>query len=181
MASGRADYVQEWLDAESLTSIAPDEGFGYTTAEVDPDQNDYSDGLATRLYLLSREGLQRLCRRNKESSPLESPLSRPKEELGKLYLWGEAFENGKLDKALELSEDLRDTVLDLLCAIGGIIVRGQHIVTIETIYMCYISWLAPEIIDDLRLMLFCSVIAILNANGRVRGDPKADPGSRTSN
>lgn len=180
MASGRADYTQEWLNAEPLTPIAPDEEFGYTAAEVDPDQNDYNQGLATRLYLLSREGLQRLCWRNKACSPPKSSVSTLKEELGKLYLWGEAFENGKLDKALELSEDLRDTVLELLCAIGDVITRGQHFVNIEMIHICYSSWLALEI-DDLRLMMVCSVIAIPNVNGRVRGDPKANSRPRTSN
>lgn len=179
MASGRADYTQEWLNAEPLTPIAPDEEFGYTAAEVDPDHSDYNQGLATRLYLLSREGLQRLCRQIKDSSPLKLSLSTLKEELGKLYLWGEAFENGKLDKALELSEDLRDIVLELLCAIGDTITRGRHLVNIETIHMCYSSWLALEI-DDLRLMVVYSVIAIPNVNARVRGDPKADSRSHTS-
>ena len=173
MASGRADYTQEWLNAEPLTPIASDEELGYTAPDVDPDHNDYNQGLATRLYLLSREGLQRLCRRNTGSSLLESSLSTLKEELGKLYLWGEAFENGKLDEALEHSENLRDTVLELLCAIGDIIIRGQHPVNVEAIHTCYRLWLALEI-GDLLLMMVCSVIAISNVNGRVRSNPKAD-------
>ena len=46
------------------------------------------------------------------------------EELEKLYLWGESFENGDLDRALEQSEDLRDIVLELLSAIGDTIIQS---------------------------------------------------------
>ena len=126
MASGRADYIQEWLDAESSTPIALDEEFGFTAADVEPDHQEYNQGLATRLYQLSRQGLQQLCRQEGYIPPLNSLQSALREELGRLYLWGEAFENGKLDKALEQSEDLRDTVLEFLCAIGDSIIRGKH-------------------------------------------------------
>ena len=126
MASSRADYIQAWLDSGPLAPNAPDEDLGFTAADVEPDHNECNQGLATRLYQLSRDGLQQLCRQNRTAPRLKSTLSALREELGKLYLWGEAFENGKLDKALELSDDLRDTVLEFLCAIGDSIIRGKH-------------------------------------------------------
>ena len=126
MANGRADYIQEWLDAENSTPIALDEEFGFTPADVDPDHQEYDQGLATRLYQLGRQGLQQLCRQEGYIPRLNSSQSALREELGRLYLWGEAFENGKLDKALEQSEDLRDTVLEFLCAIGDSIIRGKR-------------------------------------------------------
>ena len=125
MTSGRADYIQEWLDAESSTPIALDEEFGFTAADVEPDHDKYNQGLATRLYQLGRQGLQQLCRQNKNIPRLDSSQSALREELGRLYLWGEAFENRHLDKALEQSEDLRDTVLEFLCAIGDSVTRGK--------------------------------------------------------
>ena len=126
MASGRADYTQKWLNAKDLTPIAVDDESGCTAADVEPDHNEHNQGLATRLYQLSRQGLQQLCRQEEYIPRLNLSQSALKEELGRLYLWGEAFENGKLDKALEQSEDLRDTVLEFLCAIGDIIVRGKR-------------------------------------------------------
>ena len=112
MASSRTDYTQEWLNAESTTKIAPNKESGH----IEPDE-----GLATRLYLLSREGLQRLCRRRESNSWQSSWLA----TLGKLHLWGESLENGRFDKALDQSEDLRVTVLELLCGIGNMVMRGK--------------------------------------------------------
>ena len=126
MTSRRADYIQEWLDAASSTPVTLDEKFEFTAADVEPDQDEYSQGLATRLYQLGRQGLQQLCRRKEKIPRLNLSQSALREELGRLYLWGEAFENGKLEKALEQSEDLRDTVLDFLCAIGDSIIRGKR-------------------------------------------------------
>ena len=137
MTSGRADYIQEGLDAESSTPIALDEDFGFTAADVESDHDNYNQGLATRLYRLGRQGLQNLCRQKKNIPQLDSSQSALREELGKLYLWGEAFENGDLDKALEQSEDLRNTVLEFLCAIGYSIIRGkrcENTVTNDTRY-----------------------------------------------
>ena len=109
MVSGWADYTQEWLNAECLTADIKDEEFKFTLADVESNHNEYDQGLATRLYLLSRESLRQICRQNRSIPRLKSSLSALKEELGRLYLWGEAFENGNLDKVLEQSEDLRDT------------------------------------------------------------------------
>ena len=137
MTSGRADYIQEWLDAESSTPIALDEDFGFTAANIESDHDNHNQGLATRLYRLGRQGLQNLCRQKRNIPQLDSSQSALREELGKLYLWGEAFENGDLDKALEQSEDLRNTVLEFLCAIGDSIIRGERLgntVTNDTRY-----------------------------------------------
>ena len=41
-----------------------------------------------------------------------------KEALGRLYLWGRDFQNGGLASISAQSDDLRDTILDLLASIG---------------------------------------------------------------
>ena len=48
-----------------------------------------------------------------------------KEELDKLYMWGESFGPGELDKALNESEELRDNVLDLLVNLGELVICGK--------------------------------------------------------
>lgn len=140
MTSGRADYIEEWLDAGSSTPIAFDEEFEFTAADVEPDHDKYNQGLATRLYRLGRHGLQQLCRQKKTTPGLDRSQSALREELGKLYLWGEAFENGNLDKALEQSEDLRDTVLEFLCAIGDSIIQGKRFENTATNVTRYSSY-----------------------------------------
>lgn len=46
------------------------------------------------------------------------------EGLEKLYLWGEGFQNGTLDAALEQSDELREDVLKLFCRIGRILTHS---------------------------------------------------------
>ncbi len=50
-----------------------------------------------------------------------------KDELEKLFLWGEAFKDGKLDRALEMDDESRISVLQLLIDIGEVIVNGMSI------------------------------------------------------
>lgn len=47
------------------------------------------------------------------------------EGLGKFYLWGESFQEGTLDNALEQSEELREDVLKLICRIANILTRSK--------------------------------------------------------
>ena len=47
-----------------------------------------------------------------------------KDELGKLYLWGQAFGDDKLDRALEYSDEVRGNVLESLGDIGRLLLRG---------------------------------------------------------
>ena len=56
------------------------------------------------------------------------------EDYHKLYLWGEVFDTGELDKALEQSDDLRDSVVDLLGTIGHLLLRG------ESLNCCFDNW-----------------------------------------
>ena len=41
-----------------------------------------------------------------------------KDQLAKFFLWGDGFSDGRLDKALDQSDELRNTVLELLCDLG---------------------------------------------------------------
>ena len=48
-----------------------------------------------------------------------------KEELQEFFLWGESFGDGRLDKALQQSDDSREIVMELLCDVGYILTCGK--------------------------------------------------------
>lgn len=48
-----------------------------------------------------------------------------REDVGRLFLWGESFRNGKLDMVLSQSEELRDTVLEFITAIGLLVTESE--------------------------------------------------------
>ena len=48
-----------------------------------------------------------------------------KRELGRLYLWGEDFQDGKLQNILRHSTDLKNTVLRLLVALSRALMRSS--------------------------------------------------------
>ena len=114
-ANGQRDRTQEWLDGRS--SSAFDKTLKH---DDDEDQN-----FAARLYSLCLHLLLSLCQREQNIPSKRQKVSNLKEELGKLYLWGEAFRSGKLDRALEYSDDVRANVLDSLGDIGKILLRGM--------------------------------------------------------
>ena len=108
--------MQQWLNDATYASNLPDE----TLIFDGPEQ-----GLATRLHLLCLDLLRCMYKRERNSTPPRSQAATLKRELGRLYLWGESFEPGHLDRVLEQSDGLRDTILGLLCAIGELLIRGK--------------------------------------------------------
>ena len=116
-ANGQRDRTQEWLDGHLYSSP----GFNETLNTNDDEDQDF----ATRLYSLCLSLLLLLCQREQNIPSKRSKVANLKEELGKLYLWGEAFRSRKLDRALEYSNDVRGNVLDSLGDIGKILLRGM--------------------------------------------------------
>ena len=116
---GRQFMLQQWLDTNEPISA----DFARTCAGER--SIDREEGFASRFYSTCLRGFQKLCRQEQK---VYAPGSRSyllKEELGKLYLWGESFGPGELDKALGESEELRDNVLDLLANFGELVIRGK--------------------------------------------------------
>lgn len=87
---------------------------------------DREEGFASQFYSTCLRGLQQLCRQEQEGYAPRARSHLLKEELGKLYLWGESFSPGELDKALDEYEEIRDNVLDLLVNLGELIIRGKN-------------------------------------------------------
>ena len=115
-AVGQKNWTLEWLNARSYKSSGPEGG-------LVNGENDL--GLAARLYSLCLRVLRQICRQEQYNSSSRNSISKPKEELGKLYLWGQAFRDGKLDRALEYSDEVRGNVLELLGHIGRLLLRGK--------------------------------------------------------
>lgn len=114
--SRRSRRTKEWLESSSSNLLTIDAQSAYGKDE---------EGLAAQLYSLCRRVLRDLC-----SQKQDLPSTRPhslllREELTKLYLWGQSFGPGELDIALEHSDDARYIVLDALGEIGRSLLRGK--------------------------------------------------------
>ena len=110
----RKEFMQQWLDSNESTSV-DFAGTGAGERGIDRE-----DGFASRFYCTCLRDFQRLCHYAHGSRSFLL-----KEELDKLYMWGESFGPGDLDKALEESEELRDNVLDLLVNLGELLICGK--------------------------------------------------------
>ena len=114
--SRRSRRTKEWLESSSSNLLTIDGQSAYGKDEA---------GLAAQLYSLCRRVLGDLCSQ-KQDLPSTRPL---REELTKLYLWGQSFGPGELDIALEHSDDARYIVLDALGEIGRSLLRGKFLET----------------------------------------------------
>ena len=102
------------MSVVSGARLYPTWSLNETLSANDDEEQDF----AARLYSVCLHLLRVLCRKRPTVSAL-------KEELGKLYLWGEAFKNGKLDQALQYSDDVLVNVLDSLGEIGELLLTGM--------------------------------------------------------
>lgn len=55
----------------------------------------------------------------------KNPERSLKESLSKLILWGDGFRDGRLERIIRQSDDLRESVLDLLVAVGRTLISGR--------------------------------------------------------
>ena len=115
----RKEFMQQWLDSNESTSV---DFAGTGTGERGIDREE---GFVSRFYSTCLREFQRLCRQEQKGYAHGSRFYLLKEELDKLYMWGESFGPGELDKALDESEELRDNVLDLLVNLGELLICGK--------------------------------------------------------
>ena len=102
-----ARYTREWLETRSS---------GLLTGEGPTDSGGETEGHATQLYRVCQRVLGGLCTR--------LPVT-AREELAKLYLWGQSLGPEYLDIALEYSEDVCTDVLEALASIGKLLLQGS--------------------------------------------------------
>ena len=119
---GCKQYMLQWLDANASGPVADDEN---------PAGSEDDQGFAGRLYQLSFRSLQDFYRQERDRGSSNSRSAVLRECLGRLYLWGEPFGDGELDKALRQSNELRDNVLERLGHIGKLVLRGKPILVVK--------------------------------------------------
>ncbi len=136
---GRSDYLLQWLDADADADAIAD-------ADVDASQSIANDGkpaegeddqgFGARLYHLCLRALQEFYIQKREKRTSRSRSAGLRECLGRLYLWGESFGNGELDRALEESDELRESVLERLSHIGKLLLRGKTHISCSCTGLC---------------------------------------------
>ena len=73
--------------------------------------NEGSDGLVTKLYGACLESFQSILQATRSEVAVQLHSDVLQEEVGKLFLWGESFKSGELDKALAFASGLHEIVL----------------------------------------------------------------------
>lgn len=116
---GRSSYMLQWLNAHASGPIAND-----GSPAGGEDEQDF----AGRLYQLCLRALHDSYRQERDQSSSSSRSNALRECLGRLYLWGEAFAVGELDKALRQSDKLSDNVLERLGHIGKLLLRSKPLI-----------------------------------------------------
>lgn len=122
-------YIQKWLDARPSNVATTDGQRAHGEGEG---EGEGEQGFAAGLYYLCQSVMGVLCSQEQDSPSrrLQSLLLR--EELAKLYLWGQSFGPGELDTALDYSDDARYLVLDALGKVGRSLLLGKILETQES-------------------------------------------------
>ena len=107
---GHMHYVHQWLRSNPTA---------WDDSDLPPDQADGS--LVTKLYRASLEMLRSLCQPSPAQKSLQAHTHIIREELGKLFLWGESLRPGELEKALAFAEGLQEIVLKIFMEIGRLL------------------------------------------------------------
>lgn len=111
--------VQKW--AEQTTDS--DTGQSENGEESEDDEN-----FASFLYESCLNLFKELSKESSRLSAFSSTERRHLEEsLGRLFLWGDGFGEGRLDRLLGQSIDLRDTILRFIAGIGRILTGSEFL------------------------------------------------------
>lgn len=127
-SSRRNRYTQEWLESCASNPLTID-------GQLAHDEDE--EGIAIQLYSICSSVLRDLCSQTQDPHSTRPQSLLLREELTKLYLWGQSFGPGELDLALEHSDDVRYIVLDALGNIGRLLLRGKISETQESYFLLY--------------------------------------------
>lgn len=115
----------EWIDGSTIHRSRDTEdggaaaGFAWTLYDLDLK-------LLTRLIpIISRE-LPTISRKDTKTL---------KQSLGNLFLWGDGFRDGMLENVTLESDDLKETILELLARIGKLLIYSE-----SSSYICQILY-----------------------------------------
>ena len=121
-------FLHDWI-----SSTCPDSANDISSGQVRNGEDD--DCLAVRFHACCLRALQKISRQLSAIDPGELATLRLvglerlcSQELGKLYLCGESFTSREVGKALERADELRNSILEVLCGLGLLLVHGKHTV-----------------------------------------------------
>ena len=117
-AASDTAYVHEWVN--STCELEQVDSELLVREAVD-------DCLAAQLYSSCVQVLRDICSQvsGHKNTPSRVPPRVLREELGRLYLCADIFRSGKLNKILDNAEELRETVLEILTAVGLFLTRSK--------------------------------------------------------
>ncbi len=107
--------VVEWIDVATI----------YRSR--DPEDEGAAAGFAWTLYDLDLKLLTRLIPIVSRDLPTISrkDIKALKHSLGNLFLWGDGFRDGMLENVLGESDDLKETLVDLLVRIARLLISSE--------------------------------------------------------
>ncbi|KAL9121957.1 MAG: hypothetical protein Q9187_001482 [Circinaria calcarea] len=113
MAYDTLVFTQEWIDGNNFQRLPQEDQVDLSFAQ---ELYDACIGFFTKvLQGISRSG---------SDIVQKYQLGTLKEEWARLYLWGSGFENGKLAGVLAQSDELRDSVLELLSGTSQLLIHN---------------------------------------------------------
>lgn len=117
-SKGDTAYVHEWIYNTSTEQEAE------RKLVVSKDADDC---LAARLYASCVQVLQGICYQVSDPGVSYPAVNQHmfKNELGRLYLFGDSFKNGKLNRILENADELEESIVEILAGIGILLARSE--------------------------------------------------------
>jgi hypothetical protein len=113
--TGKSGEVVEWIDGATIHrsgDVQEDgaaSGFAWTLYELDLK-------LLTKLLPILSNDFHRISR---------TDVRNLKKSLGDLFLWGDGFRDGGLEKVVEESDDLEGTLVSSLVRIGRLLISSE--------------------------------------------------------
>jgi hypothetical protein len=107
--------IVEWIDGATIYR------------SKDPEDEGAAAGFAWTLYDLDLKLLTRVIPIISRDLPTIShkDIKILKLSLGNLFLWGDGFRDGMLENVLEESDDLKETLVDLLVEIARLLISSE--------------------------------------------------------
>ena len=112
---GKSGKVVEWIDGASIHRSG------------DAGEDGAASGFAWILYDLDLKILTELVPvlLNAFLTSSRKDIKALKQALGDLFLWGDGFRDGRLEKVVEESEDLEETLVSSLVGLGKLLVSSE--------------------------------------------------------
>lgn len=109
---GRPQFLEEWIDGATICRESSAVGFVWSLYEG-------------CLHFFAK--LVPLVSKRPSTASAKAVLN---EEVGRLLSWGDGFENGELDRALERDPELKSTALEYLSSLGALLANSKYLLLI---------------------------------------------------